>query len=280
MSTTQPAPVAWLQRGALAYMIICLCALLLLFQVFQEREAGHWSFFPIIVGSAGVFLRWGFAPLALLAAVVLTLLVEPNRLLFVSNASLRVPDFLLCASVLAYVLAHYRLTLLRTPFPPERQPAKPSPAAPPAIQREQPEALFISSRELGLLLLSLPLWAGLAQVVWPLLPRTAGNPGLIGPVWRVVAFLWIVGGGGLVTASAFDYAYRRRMSREEATLYLQDLLWRETRGEQRRINRWFAWGRVKGRPTFWEDMKANRRVLLAILIVDLVVVLLFLGLTS
>jgi hypothetical protein len=279
MSTAPPASVAWLQRGALAYMIICLCALLLLFQVFQEREAGPWSFFPVFVGSAGVFLRWGIAPLALLAAIVLTMLVEPNRMLFVSHAGFRVPDFLLCAAVMAYVLAHYRLTLIRAPFPPERPHAKPNP--PPTVQREQPEdAFFISSRETGLLLLSLPLWAGLAQVVWPLLPRTVGNPGLIGPVWRVVAFLWLVGGIGLIMASAFDYAYRRRMSKEEATLYLQDLLWRETRGEQRRINRWFAWGRIKGRPTLWEDVRANRRVLLVILIVDLIVVLLFLGLTS
>jgi hypothetical protein len=31
------------------------------------------------------------------------------------------------------------------------------------------------------------------------------------------------------------------MSPEEAALYLQDELWRQTRREQARLNRWLAW---------------------------------------
>jgi hypothetical protein len=30
-------------------------------------------------------------------------------------------------------------------------------------------------------------------------------------------------------------------------LFLQDELWKETRGEQRRINRWRAWARLRQR---------------------------------
>lgn len=268
MSTAPRAPAA-LQRGALAYLILCLCALLLLYQVLEDRGAGNWAFFPVLVGAAGVFLRWGAAPLLLIAAVVGTMLVESNRLLFFSTAAFRVPDFLLCAAVLAYAQAHYRLTLRRSPFPGEK--------SPPAVQRRQEDGPFIPSTELGLLLLSLPVWAGLAQLVWPLLPQRAGNPGLIVPVWRVVAMLWLMGGTGLVSAAVLDYWYRRRMSVEEATLYLQDTLWRETRGEQRRINRWSAWARIRNRPSFWEDVRANRTKLTIILIVDLILVLFILS---
>jgi hypothetical protein len=35
------------------------------------------------------------------------------------------------------------------------------------------------------------------------------------------------------------------MTAEEATLFLQDVLWKETRGEQRRLNRWSAWARLR-----------------------------------
>jgi len=37
------------------------------------------------------------------------------------------------------------------------------------------------------------------------------------------------------------------MRPEEAALFLQDTLWRETSREQRRINRWIAWARRRQR---------------------------------
>src|SRR5581483_9909399 len=114
-------------------------------------------------------------------------------------------------------------------------------------------------------LLALPIWTGLAQVLWLVLPQTAGNPGLIVPVWRVILWLWIFGGIALLATSGFAYWHRSTMSVEEATLFLQDTLWRETRGEQRRINRWFAWARVRARqPSFWQDVTTNWRLLLLV----------------
>jgi hypothetical protein len=235
-----------LERGALSYMLVCLCALLVLYQVLDERGLDQWSLVPVVVGAAGVFLRWSASPVALIGAVVLALMAEGNYLLLESRETLRIPDFLLCAGVLAYVMAHYRLTALAEPFPVERPPRKQQATPAPApVQRERPEALFISGQEMGLLLLALPVWAGLAQLAWQVLPTSWANPGVLGPVWRAMLFFWIVGGLALVTASALDYWRRRTMSLEEANLFLQDTLWQETRREQRRINRWFAWARVR-----------------------------------
>src|SRR5437667_5822646 len=95
----------WLQRGALSYMIVCLCALLFLYQVLEERGIGDWSFLPVVVGSAGVFLRWGLAPILLLASLALTVMVENNRGLFLNSAQFRLPDLLLCGTLLAYTMA-------------------------------------------------------------------------------------------------------------------------------------------------------------------------------
>ncbi len=271
------------QRGALAYMMICLSSLLFLYQLMEENGAGDWSFLPALIGSAGVFLRWNMAPLWLIGSMVLTFLAERNSFLLQSTATLRLGDMLLCATVLAYTMAHFRLTLIHTPFPTEQAPSRSRRSRPQQvdesdIQRDQPEAMFIPARELGFLLLSLPVWTGLSHVAWLILPQRAGNPGVAVPVWRLWWLLWLVGGIAFVVAAVLDYWYRRTMAVEEATLYLQDMLWRETRGEQRRINRWFAWARVCARqPSLWQDIKANRWLLILILIADLLVVLFILG---
>jgi hypothetical protein len=41
----------------------------------------------------------------------------------------------------------------------------------------------------------------------------------------------------------------RTLSRAEAALFLQDQLWTQIRGEQRRIERWKAWRRAEEKST-------------------------------
>ena len=50
-----------------------------------------------------------------------------------------------------------------------------------------------------------------------------------------------------LAAHVFRYWRRLQMDRVSAMLMLQDLLWHETRGEQRRISRWIAWKRLRSR---------------------------------
>jgi hypothetical protein len=51
----------------------------------------------------------------------------------------------------------------------------------------------------------------------------------------------------LAVAALLRYLALRRMTPPEAGLYLQDVLWRETRREQRRLNRWLAWAWLRRR---------------------------------
>ena len=56
--------------------------------------------------------------------------------------------------------------------------------------------------------------------------------------WLVLLVLFVAGHG-------FRYWRRSQMDRATALLLLQDLLWNETRGEQRRLNRWIVWKKLK-----------------------------------
>jgi hypothetical protein len=67
--------------------------------------------------------------------------------------------------------------------------------------------------------------------------------GTTGASWRVAMLVWILSVGLIGLATAIGYWSWRRHSRAEAMLVLRDEFWRQTRGEQRRINRWRAWAR-------------------------------------
>ena len=64
-------------------------------------------------------------------------------------------------------------------------------------------------------------------------------------MWRALLVVWLM---GIALAGAYSFlAYlgRAQASAEESLLYLQDQLWTEMRGEQRRINRWVVWRRLR-----------------------------------
>jgi hypothetical protein len=65
------------------------------------------------------------------------------------------------------------------------------------------------------------------------------------PVWYAVVLVWLFAVVLLLGNAVIGYAAARRMTPEEAELFLQDALWRETRREQSRLARWLAWARRK-----------------------------------
>jgi hypothetical protein len=65
-------------------------------------------------------------------------------------------------------------------------------------------------------------------------------------VWQFFVVVWAVATLLVVARGFLGYLGRLRASREESLLYLQDQLWTQTRGEQRRITRWLAWSRLRG----------------------------------
>jgi hypothetical protein len=117
----------------------------------------------------------------------------------------------------------------------------------PDVVREKRAPSLVTREEIGMLILGSALWAGLAQVCWNLLPLEKANPDLPLPVWRAIILAWIIGAGLYIVFGLLNYLSQRALTAHEAALFLQDVLWKETRGEQRRLNRWTAWARLRRR---------------------------------
>jgi hypothetical protein len=244
------------------YIFLCLTALVVLFLVLVRRGLGGWSFLPVLVGVAGVGLRWRLAPL-------MSLILVTGLLYYLAPAgeggrvrqhdldrSFRLEDWILSATILAFFAAHYRLqglTVSVFPQDPRHQEEEVNPGGkatqPPAGSELQRIPSLVSPSEIGWLILSLPIWAFLAQFCWVLLP-SGERPEyeLKSREWRGIVAVWVLGLGLWLVYTLLDLAGRRRMTPQEARLVLQDALWRETSRDQRRVNRWLAWASLRRRP--------------------------------
>jgi hypothetical protein len=227
-----------------------ICALALAAIVLIQMQT---SFPPVLnvltlaVGLAGVLYRLWFGPVFVLLAMTGGHVVEQwnaNQIFqadFRSFRFLDVADLLLCVATLTYIAGHYRLHGLWFnifPYDP-RQREKTAPSG--QARSEQ----SLAPAELIWLLLPLPLFAFAAE--WfTLLLRQHWNLVGLPPRWRqFLAFSWLLLVTMFVAAHFFRYWRRLQMDRATAQLLLQDILWHETRGEQRRLNRWVAWRKVK-----------------------------------
>jgi len=210
------------------------------------------TLFPVLVGILGIAVRWRLAPVILLAILAVCLKFEP---IHEGQRTFRLSDMILCAATLAYIAGQFRLQGLLdhiVPIDPRRREGSPrwhvgllSIRYQPEVVREKRAASLVTREEIGMLILGSALWAGLAQICWNFLPLEKGNPGFPLPVWRAIFLAWIIGAGLYIVFGLLDYFSQRVMAPEEAALFLQDVLWKETRGEQRRLNRWRAWARLR-----------------------------------
>jgi hypothetical protein len=152
-------------------------------------------------------------------------------------------DVLLCAGTLTYFAGHYRLqSVARRIFPgdPRRRTSRDLPE-----DRRSPR--LVNGRELLWVLAPLPLWIGLAWICWRWLEPKVTDLDIDDRWWRVMILAWLFGVAFVIAAGLLRYAAQGRMRPEEAALFLQDTLWRDTSREQRRINRWIAWARRRQR---------------------------------
>lgn len=234
------------------YQVICLASLMVIFLAELQRGVHVGSLLVPLVGLLAVVSRWAMAPLLLLVILAGAEGIRAMSGLRIRpiQQGLRVEDVLLCLGVLAYVASHYRLQgLLLHVLPPDSRRLSPEPGwfgrRRPLLRRRS--AHLASRTEVGLFVLSLPVWALVAQVVWLVIGQPWTWLGWSARVNRLLLFTWVVGLGMFVTAALLALWKRHQHSAREATLFLQDTLWRETRGEQRRITRWLAWGRLKRR---------------------------------
>jgi hypothetical protein len=256
MTSRKELSSLWKEPGVSYYVAVCLIALGAIMLVMLQRIYWALSLLPILAGVGAGFTSFG----PFLLVIVIVVCLERMPYAEGSLVGQTVLDFILCAAVLAYVAAHYRLQSLFVqivPSDPRRRKEVPPGGGWRAVfrrksrvVRQRRSAQGVAVPEIQRLLWTLPLGALAAQLLWgmvQLLGRAVRaepyEPDLPSSVWRAILLAWLMGLTGYVVAGVIGYWRHRRLSVEQATLYLQDQLWAETRREQRRLNRWLAWAR-------------------------------------
>jgi hypothetical protein len=269
------------------YMALCYGSLFVVLLALLNRGFGGWSLLPVLTGILALSFRWQSGPVLLLVAIAWlfvsdSLGMTPGSLAasvfgvimsLVSRAEMApqvrgfshafptegIPfaDLILVIGVFGYCAGHYRIqSILEHIFPIDPRKKQPQTEEntgfwfwrprPKLIQENRP-AETATRREIALLVLTVPLWAGLAEIGWLWLSSSRGNRplNLPGGLWRVILLTWILGVGMLLAGFVLNYISSRNRSAQEGLLASQDILWQETRVEQRRVARWLAWFRRK-----------------------------------
>lgn len=230
------------------YQVVCGLALAAIFLVQVQQATMAMAvtlvanLFVVLVGTLGILYQLRLSPMFVLLALSLPHLVEQHQSNQMFNPDFRsfrfeIADVLLCIAMLTYMIGHYRLLGLRFGvLPPDaRQSA--------ADQKRSAESL--SAAELTGLIFPVPAFALLAQLAalglkqqWTLVELTPRWKQFLLLSWTILLLLFLA-------AHAFRYWSRLQMNRFTAMLLLQDLLWQQTRREQRRIQRWWTWKNLK-----------------------------------
>ncbi len=257
------------------YLVVSLGSLGIILLVLLYWGMGRWSYLPVLIGVLGVILRWRLTgsgrpaldrriarfmspllPLLLLAGLLLAseaMDLAPLRRLAIGFS---LADWLLSGAVLALCVAQYRVLAMTVsifpeefprgrPNQPVRLPRGTTPPSEPTPHYRNPQ--LVSSTEIGWMVLSLPIWAFLAQLCWRLVPAGVRPFDLEPRAWHGIVLVWLLVLGVLVIAGLRSYASQRRLRPREARLFLQDTFWQETGSEQRRLNRWLTWADLRRR---------------------------------
>lgn len=243
-----------LENGIRQYQILCLVSLAVIFLADLQDGVLLLSLLILAVGLFGILSRLRLGPILLLGVVAAGQLARQlawRRLQLPQVSPLQrinIYDLVLGMGVLGYVLAHYRMQGLmlnitprdpRLRFGPRRWFRRPQ------VLSHRRSAALVTPHEVGWYLLCLPIWVLIAQLMWSVLAPPRIVVGLApGPV-RIILAVWTLGLAIFITSALLNFWRQRQNQRELAALSLQDILWKETRREQRRINRWLAWSRLK-----------------------------------
>jgi hypothetical protein len=239
------------------YTLFCLAALFLVVVCLANRGLDWWCLVPALIGCLTLLMHWSQGPPLVLLSLVGLLGMYRPRWSYGGWSRFQTPtlmDLVLCIAVLGYVLGHYRLlSLMRSIFPPAPRRRQIDPS-------QRRSADLVRGWEMALLGLSLPMWTGLALMVW-----ASGMADLATPsarprpfftdrlrfsvlpldVARELGLVWI--GLALLAAAGVAVSYLRwtTATPEEQVVYLQDQCWRLTRREQGLLNRWLMWARLR-----------------------------------
>jgi hypothetical protein len=230
------------------YSLVCLVALLALTLFVTDRGLGWWGLMPVLLGAAALLFRWSVGPPLVLVtlAVLLSAQARFRWPVWARPRPSLLADLGVCLAVLAYAAAQYRLlALTRHVLPPDTRRRVLPGQGKAAAEGPRRSPGLVGPWELPGLLLTLPLWAAAAAAVWVRLELEEPMEGLPEVVWRAMLLAWVFALGLAVTATGLGYLGMAQATRAEARVYLQDQVWRETRKDQARLNRWLVWARLR-----------------------------------
>ncbi|HTD79690.1 MAG TPA: hypothetical protein VK898_18790 [Chloroflexota bacterium] len=256
MSGDEPSAVELPAVQPQHYQVLCGMALATIFLVLLQQTLVLFGLVALLMGAAAILLRARLSPILILLPVVggqlLRQYLYPEWRL---HTALDVEDVLLCAATLAYLAGHYRLLALWSnilPPDPRQRYHKGAHAVVPIarlgkVAPQHRPASHVSRGELAWFVLQLPLFALLAQGVWIVIGARRELHDL-SPRWmQFLQLAWGLALGAFVAAQFFRIWRLLSIDRMTAQMLLQDELWNETRGEQRRIGRWLAWFNLRRR---------------------------------
>jgi hypothetical protein len=261
--TSPPELDRWQTPGARRYLLVGLAALLGLTLSLAEKRHGLWSLAPLILGAAALVGRWRGGPPLVVACVTVLLVargmnIDPLTLLLAlvpgnieslpsrpfSGTGIDLADLGIGAALVAYAAAQFRLQgILGHALPPNVRPRMPrEEQGEPAYRRPVESGSLGEMSGLLLMLVGAPAAAVLLLAG---ITRTRPPFGLDGRLWRPILLLWLAGLTALLVSVGLRVLGWMQASPEAHRLYLQDVLWQETRREQTRINRWLTWARLR-----------------------------------
>jgi hypothetical protein len=240
------------------YLLSVIGALLTAALVLTERDLGCSAFALALLGAAGVMTKSRIVPilfLGLLTAILMArsdgidLIAACFQFLFegVRHRGFRgrsganpLFDALLALAVLVYFQGHYRLCgLLGSALPGEGQERRTQ--RNPLPRDPGPDQATEGFQGLATLILVVVL----ATFTWVIVYHSEPLTDVSHEAWGILLLVWLLASAVIVTTTLARIIFWRTAPPEVHRLYLQETLWRETRGDQARINRWLMAARMK-----------------------------------
>jgi hypothetical protein len=251
------------------YLFAGLGSLGLIFLILFERGSDIGGLLIVVLGAAGLLLRWAAAP-PLILIVLAYFMIFPFGIpgegfesrWEIEDGRFRPADLLLTLAVLMYVACQYRVYgLVSQAVAWEgagRRKDEPTTRRPPALVRPN-ELGVLFGIAVGLVVAGQLVWwlaTGIEVVPGKPFPfrvaepgrgfRRAESPGTLAPgLTRFVVLVGLLFFGLLVARLVFGYWRLRRMGPAEARMTLLDTGWLETKRERSRVEKWRIWGRKR-----------------------------------
>jgi len=238
-----------LQPGLRLYLYVGVAALLFNLFVLSERNAIAGGLIILLIGIPGLIIRWTFAPLLV---ILLTFYfayapsgVPSVRQLYSPNRpTIQLTDILISISLLVYTIAQYRVnSVVSQAFSLESKPVhRPLSANDPTLDqpiRRPPEQ--VRESEIGSILGQGIGFSVVSVMGWYILYQIDFGGVYTVDILRFLLMAWLISFGMVIAQVMLGYLRWRSMSRREASMFLRDTLWRETRREQQRLHTWRQW---------------------------------------